>query len=153
MDWWDVQCAFLQLHRFPCFKTNLSTHAAASTTILQYYVQDRRCERFALLVKISHGLLFKQVFLHTGIINDTFQFKQHDHSCKNKCLAWKKVHYLRGFSNNFVLLWYEQRRYEDISFFNHFCVFLKTLLDTQGLDEDFEILLIWERLWINCLPS
>ena len=117
MDWWDVQCAFLQLHRFPCFKTDLFTHAAASTTILQYYVQDRRCERFALLVKISHGLLFKQVFLHTGIINDTFQFQQHDHSCKNKCLAWKKVHYLRGFSNNFVLLWYEQRRYEDISFF------------------------------------
>ena len=61
--------------------------------ILQYYVQDRRCERFALLVKISHGLLFKQVFLHTGIINDTFQFQQYDHSCKNKCLAWKKVYY------------------------------------------------------------
>ena len=57
MDWWDVQCAFLQLHRFPCFQTNLSTHAAASTTILQYNVQDRRCEHFSLLVKISHGLL------------------------------------------------------------------------------------------------
>lgn len=48
---------------FSLLQTDLSTHAAASTTILQY----RRCEHFALLVKISHGLLFKQVFLHTGI--------------------------------------------------------------------------------------